>query len=50
MMMIAAFYQILLVIVDPIFLGGFKMGNDFLDQLGMGSIFIGHRAVGDLIL
>ena len=49
-MMIAVFYQLLLVIVYPIFLVGFKMGNKVLDQLGLGAIFFCKGADGDLIL
>ena len=33
-----------LVIGDPILLEGFKMGDEVLDQAGLGAIFIGHSA------
>ena len=49
-MMIAVFCQILLVIGDPILLGGFKIGDEVLDQSGLGAIFIGNGADGDFIL
>ena len=49
-MLIAVFYQLLLVIGYPILLGGFKLGDEVLDQSGLGAIFLGHGADGDLIL
>ena len=49
-MLISFFYQFLLVIGDPILLGGFKLGDEVLDLSGLGSIFIGHGAHGDFIL
>ena len=48
-MLIDVFYQILLVIVYTILLGGFKMGDEVLDQLVLGFIFLGHGVDGDLI-
>ena len=50
MILISIFYQLLLVIGDPILLGGFKMGDEVLDQYGLRSIFVGHGVDGDLIL
>ena len=32
LILVAVFYQLLLVLGNPIFLGGFKMGDDDLDQ------------------
>ena len=49
-MLISVFCQILLVIGDTILLGGFKIGDEFLDKLGLESIFFGHGADGDFIL
>ena len=49
-MLVSVFYQLLVVIVDPIFLGGFKMGDEFLDQSGLGAIFVGHGMDEDFIL
>ena len=49
-MLIDVFYQILVVIGYPILLGGFKMGDEVLDQSGLGAIFFGNGAHGDLIL
>ena len=43
------FYQLLLVIGDPIFFGGFKMGYGLLDQSGLGAIFLGPIVDGDFI-
>ena len=48
-MLFAVLYQLLMVIGDPILLGGFKMVNEVLDQLGLGAIFIGNGANGDFI-
>ena len=48
--MIAVFYQIILVIGDNILLGGFKICNEVLDQLVLGAIFVGNGADGYLIL
>ena len=50
LMLITIFYQLLLVIGDPIFLGGFKMGDEVLYQSGLGDVFSGHGAGGDLVL
>ena len=50
MMLISVFYQLLLVIGDPILLSGFKMGDEVLDQLVLGAIFIGNGTDGDFIL
>ena len=50
MMLISVFYQLLLVIGDPILLGVLKMDDEVLDQSGLGAIFIGHSADGDFIL
>ena len=49
-MLIAVFYQIIMVIGYPILLGVFRMGNDVLDQSGLGAIFIGSGTDGDFIL
>ena len=49
-MLIAVFYQILLIIGDPILLVGFKMGDEVLGQSVLGSIFVGNGADGDFIL
>ena len=49
-MIIEFFYQLLLVIVDPILLGGFKIGERVLDKSGLGDILVGQGADGDLIL
>ena len=48
--MIAVFYHLLMVIGDPIWFGGFKMGDEVLDQLGLGGIFLGHGVGGHLVL
>ena len=48
--MIAVFYQIILVIGDNILLGGFKICNEVLDKLVLGAIFVGNGADGYLIL
>ena len=50
LIMIAIFYQILLLIGYPIFLGGFKLGDEGLDLSGLGTIFFGHGADADFIL
>ena len=50
MIPIAVFYQIILVIGDLILLGGFKLVDEFLDQLVLGAMFIGYVADGELIL
>ena len=44
------FYQILLVVGDPILLGRFKMVYEVLDQLVLVSISIGRGVYGDFIL
>ena len=49
-MLVSVLYQLLLVIVDRILLGRFKLGDEVLDQSGMGAIFLGHGADGDFIL
>ena len=49
-MLVAVFYQFLLFIRDPIFLCGFKQGDEALDLPGLEAIFIGHGADGDFIL
>ena len=49
-MLVSFFYQILLVIGDPILLGGSIMGYEVLGQSGLGDIFIGHGADGYFIL
>ena len=50
MILIDVFYQILLDFGDPILLDGLKMGDEVVDQLGLGSIFVGHGADEDFIL
>ena len=50
LILISVFYQLLLVIGDPILLGVLKMDDEVLDQSGLGAIFIGHGADGDFIL
>ena len=50
MILINAFYKILLIIGDPILLCGFKIGEYVLDLSGMGAIFFGHSLDVDLIL
>ena len=50
MMLIAVFYNLPLVIGDPILLCGFKIGDKVLDQLGLGAIFIVHSSDGDFIV
>ena len=50
LILITIFYQLLLVIGDPILLGGFKMGDEVLYQSGLGDVFAGHGAGGDLVL
>ena len=50
LMIIAVLYQLLLVIGCPILLGGFKLGDEVLDQWGLGAIFIGHGMDGYFIL
>ena len=50
LIMITFFYQILLVVGDPILLGGFKMVYEILDQLVLVSISVGHGVYGDFIL
>ena len=49
MMLIYILYQIILFIVYPILLGGFKLGDKLLDLSGLVAIFIGNGADGDLI-
>ena len=49
-MLIAVFYQLLLVIGNHILLEGFKMGDEVLDQSGLVDIFVGHGVDGDFIL
>ena len=49
-MLIADFYQIILVIGYPILLGIFKLGDEVLDQLRLGAIFIGNGVDGGFIL
>ena len=49
-MLITVFYHILLVIGDPILLGGIKMSDEVLDQSGLGAIFFSHSADGYFIL
>ena len=49
-MLIYVFYQLRLFTVDPILLGGIKLGDEVLDLLGLGAIFIGHGADGEFIL
>ena len=41
MMLISILYQLLLIIGDPNLLGGFKLGDEFLDMSGLGAIFLG---------
>ena len=50
MILIDVFCQILLVVGDPILLVRFKMGDEVLDQSGLGATFVGHGADGDFIL
>ena len=50
LMVIAVLYQILLVIGDPILLGGFKMDDEVFDQSVLGAIFLGNGADVDFIL
>ena len=50
MMLVAVFYQLLLIIGYPILLGRFKLGNEVLDLSRLGAIFIGHGMDGDFIL
>ena len=50
LILIAVFYQILLVIGDPILLDGFKMGDEVLDQSGLQAIFVGNGVDGYFIL
>ena len=50
LMLVSVFYQLLLFIGDPILLGVFKLGDEFLDLSGLGAIFFGHFADSDLIL
>ena len=45
---IAVFYHLLLVIGYPILLGGFKLGDEVLDQSGLREIFVDNGADGDL--
>ena len=42
MMLIDVLYQLLLWIGYPILLGGFKLGDEVLDQSGLGDIFFEH--------
>ena len=44
MILIAIFYQLLLVIGGPILLGGLKIGDEVLDKLGLGDLFVGKDA------
>ena len=44
MILISVFYQLLLLIGDPIWLGWFKLGDEVLDLLVLGAIFIGDYA------
>ena len=44
MMLISVFYQLLLVIGDPILLVRFKMGDEVIDHLVLGVIFVEHGA------
>ena len=50
LMLIDVFCQILLVVGDPIWLGGFKMVYEVIDQLVLVSISIGRGVYGDFIL
>ena len=50
MMQIDVFYKLILVIGETILLGGFKMGDEVLDLLVPGAIFIGHGVDADFIL
>ena len=50
LMLIAVFYQILLFVLYPILLVGFKLGDEVIDLLGLGAIYICHSMDGDLIL
>ena len=50
MILIAVFYQLILVIVDRILLGGFKLGDEVLDKSKLGAKFLGNGADGDFIL
>ena len=50
MILISIFYQIILFIGDPIWLGGFKLGDEVLDLSVLGTIFIGHGADGEFVL
>ena len=50
MMLISVFYHIPLVIGYTILLDGFKMGDEVLDQPGLGAIFFGHGSDGEFIL
>ena len=49
MMLIDVLYQLLMVIGDPILLGGFKMGDEILDKSLLGSILVGPGADGYFI-
>ena len=49
MILIAVFYQLLLVIGFPILLDRLKMGDKVLDKLVLGTICIGHDKDGYLI-
>ena len=50
LMLVTVFNQFLLVVGDPILLGGFKMGDKAFDQSGLGAIFLGNGADGDFVL
>ena len=50
LILIYVFYQLLLVIGYPILLGGFKMGDEVIDQSGLGAIFVVHGVDGDSVL
>ena len=48
--LVAVLYQLLLIIGDPILLGRIKLGNEVLDLLRLGAIFIGNGMDGEFIL
>ena len=49
-MLIAIFYQIILILGYSVLLGGFRIGNEFLDVYGVDAKILECRSDEDLIL
>ena len=49
-MLIDIFYNIILILVHSVFLGGFELGDEVLDIYGVDAKFVECRYYGDFVL